>query len=291
VRESRDDDHAPTGGAPSLPPGSRGLAPAGGTSPGDDPSPGTSPGDDPIEYPGSGNGTSPGDDPFSMPVRGRVDPPGFWDDFGITGALEGSRLDATMDPRGWGNDIRLTGRVDGGGWQTESDPAGWSNTTKVTGRRTSSGYEGTVDRPGLWNDVDHRISETIRGAQVLREGRFDESWTPTWNEAVWRSGPDGSNLDRRVLEFDPPGWSNTTKVTLEANVPAGVEATIAATLYDGWKTEQERQDDYPDPAPGGTAPGDDGGYPTSPGDDYPTAPGYPTGPGDDYPTDIGYPYA
>jgi hypothetical protein len=239
-----------------------------------------------------------------MPVRGQVDPPGFWNDQTISGSLDGTRLDATIDPAGWANDIKLRGRVDGGGWETEVDPPGWSNTTRVTGRRTTGGYEGTVDRPGFWNDVDHRITETIRGVEVLRDGRFEESWTPGWDEAVWHSRPDGANVDRRILEFDPPGWSNTTRVVLEANVPAGVEATIAATLYDAWKTEQERQDDYPDPDPypGGTSPGDGGGAPTSPGDDGtypPTSPGDdggypgggyphgPTGPGD-YPD---YPYA
>lgn len=269
----RDEDEAPNGNTGIVPPNVRSVAPEGGTSPGDDV----------LDYPGGG--TSPGDEPIRMPVRGRIDPPGFWDDFSFDGSLSGDRLDATLDPRGWGNDIKVRGRVDGGGWSTEVDPSGWSNTTKVDGRRSGDGYSGTVDRPGLWNGVDHRIRETIEGVRVLREGHFDESWTPSWNEVSWRSAPNGMNIDGRTLEFDPPGWGNTTVVTLEANVPAGVEATIAAALYDGWKTEQERQDDYPDPDPYPVdpSPGDDPGYPTSPGDDG----GYPTGPGD-YPD---YPYA
>lgn len=240
----------------------------------------TSGGDDPYPTPDPypGGDTSPGDQPLRMPIRGRIDPPGIWDDYGFDGTLRGDRLEATVDPRGWGNDIRLRGHVDDRGFRTEVDPAGWGNTTDVSGRRTAGGFAGTVDRPGFLNDVNHVISETMRGAHVVREGRFDESFVPRFSEAVWRSAPNGSGIQGRTLEFDPPGWGNTTRVTIEANAPAGVEATLAATLFDQWKTEQERLEDYPDPGhPGGTAPGDDPGG-TAPGDD-PWAPGYP----DDYP--------
>lgn len=233
--------------------------------------PDTSPGDEP---PGGLPRTSPGDEPVAeLRVRGHVDPPGWFDDYGIDGALVGERLDATMDPRGWGNDVRLTGRVDHHRFQTKVDPAGWLNETSVTGVRRAGGYHGTVDRPGLWNDVDHVISEGRRGAGLVREGRFDEPLVPGFSEAVWRSFPNGRHgVAGRTLEFDPPGWANTTRVTLEAELPAGVEATIAAALFHEWKVEQERAEDYPDPGyphdryPGDTGPGDDGGLPTSPGD-------------------------
>ena len=262
----------------------RGLAP-GGTSPGDDPNP----------YPSPGGGTSPGDEPISMPVSGKIDPSGWWDDYTFSGSLQGDRLDARIDPRGWGNDVQLSGRVDYGGFDTRVDPRGWGNDTVVRGARTASGgFEATVDRPGIWNDVKLRLTETVRGAQITREGRFDESLTPSFSEATWRSTPSGTGGGARVLEFDPPGWSNTTRVDLVGNAPAGVEATIASYLFDQWKVEQERQAEYPDPDyPGPTGPGDDyptaPGYPTSPGDGggiydpYPTPGGYPTGPGDDYP--------
>ena len=253
--------------------GTRGLAP-GGTSPGDDPNP----------YPSPGDGTSPGDDPVSMPVRGTIDPSGWFDDYSFNGSLNGSHLDATVDPRGWGNDVQLSGRVDYSGFDTRIDPRGWGNDTVVRGARTASGFEATVDRPGIWNDVKLRLSETVRGAQVIREGRFDESLTPSFSEASWRSEPVGTGGGARVLTFDPPGFANNIRVDLVGNPPAGVEATIASYLFDQWKTEQERIDDYPDPSyPDPTGPGDD--YPTGPGDDYPTAPGYPTGPGDEM-----YPY-
>lgn len=250
---------------------------------------GTSPGDDPNPYPSPGDGTSPGDDPISMPVRGTIDPSGWWDDYTVDGSLNGDRLDATIDPRGWGNDVRLTGRVDHSGFDTRIDPRGWGNDTVVRGARTASGgFDATVDRPGIWNDVRLRMSETIRGAQITREGRFDESLTPSFSEATWKSYPVGVGGGGRVVEFDPPGWANNTRVDLVGNAPAGVEATIASYLFDQWKLEQERQAEYPDPSyPDPTGPGDDyptgPSYPTGPGDDYPTDPGYPTAPGDDYP--------
>ncbi len=249
---------------------------------------GTSPGDDPNPYPNPGGGTSPGDEPISMPVRGTIDGSGWFDDYSFDGSLRGDRLDATIDPRGWGNDVRLTGRVDYSGFDTRIDPRGWGNDTVVRGARTASGFEANVDRPGIWNDVKLRMTETVRGAQITREGRFDESLTPSFSEASWHSEPVGTGGGGRVLTFDPPGWANNTRVDLVGNAPAGVEATIASYLFDQWKTEQERQDDYPDPSyPDPTGPGDDyptgPSYPTGPGDDYPADPGYPTGPGDDYP--------
>jgi hypothetical protein len=233
---------------------------------------------DPKPYPDGD--TSPGDEPQRTRVNGHIDPPGWFDDYLFDGSLDRGRLDATIDPRGWFNDIRVTGRVDHGGFETTIDPKGFGNDTSVSGTRTSSGFDGTVDRPGLWNDVRHRIDETVRGGQVLREGRFDERLVPSFSEAVWRSSPVDAGDGARLLEFDPPGWGNTTRVTLEGNQPAGVEASIAAHLFDSWKTELERQDDYPDTDypdtdypdtgyPGDTGPGDDSGYPTSPGDDYP----------------------
>ena len=237
--------------------------------------------------PGSFDGpTSPGDDPYSTPVRGQIDPPGWWNDYQVDGAVRGTQLDAQMDPPGWLNEVQLSGRVDYSGFDTRIDPRGWGNDTTVVGARTSSGFTGTVDRPGLWNDVRHSITETVRGAQVVREGRFDETLVPSFMEASWRSEPVGTGGGARRLTFDPPGWGNDTRVDLEGNPPAGVEATIAAHLFNEWRIEQERQDDYPDP-----------GYPdpTYPDPSYPSVPGGPTGPGDDsgYPTspgDDGYPY-
>lgn len=212
-------------------------------------------------------GTSPGDEPIAMPVRGLIDPPGWWNDYTVDGHLERDRLDATIDPRGWMNDVRLNGRVDYAGFDTRIDPRGWGNDTVVRGARTANGFDATVDRPGIWNDVRLRITETVRGAEVIREGRFDETLVPSFNEATWRSTPVGFGGGARVLEFDPPGWSNTTRVDLEGNVPAGVESTIASYLFDQWKLEQERRNDYPDPSyPDPTAPGDDDDYPTALGD-------------------------
>lgn len=251
------------------------------TSPGDDPyapSPtfphddGTSPGDDPIHAPyPPGGGTSPGDDPTRTRVSGHIDPPAWFDDYTFDGTLDRSRLDVTIDPRGWWNDIGVTGRVDAGGWNVKIDPPGWGNTVHVDGQRATSGWKGTVDRPGPWNDVEHRISESRSGRGVTREGRFDERLVPSFSEAKWRSSSAGGSA--RLLEFDPPGWGNTTRVTLDGNPPAGVEAVIAAHLFDAWKTELERQAEYPDPDyPDPTGPGDDYDYPTAPGDDYPTTP-------------------
>lgn len=230
---------------------------------------------------GSGNG--PGDEQARMPVRGHIDPPAWFDDYLVDGSLEGDRLRATIDPRGWFNDISVSGHVDHGTFSTRLDPRGWSNETAVRGERTYDGYQGSVDRPGLWNDVRHPISETIRGTEVLREGRFDERLVPGFSEAVWRSFPNDAHGGSRTLEFDPPGWSNTTRVTLEGSLPAGVEATVAAHLFDAWKTELERQAEYPDPGhtdpsgPGDEHGGWDPGYP-EPG--YPSVPGSGNGPGD-----------
>ncbi|MCW2927555.1 MAG: hypothetical protein JWM86_1523 [Thermoleophilia bacterium] len=277
----------------------RGLAPGGGTSPGDEPI------DPATDYPPfderfpEGGGTSPGDEPLRMPVRGTIDPPGFWNEGTIDGDLRGTRLDARIDPPGWGSaDVELSGRVDYGGFSTKVDPWGWGNDTAVSGTRSGNGFRGTVDRPGIWNDVNHVIEETVRGAQVTRHGRFDEALTPGFSEASWTSTPVGTGGGARILEFDPPGWGNTTRVTLEGNLPAGVEATVAAHLFNEWKLEQERLDDYPNTGNGGTSPGDDGSYPgsgypgdTSPGDDgsgYPGNGGYP-GSGGGYPGSGGYP--
>jgi hypothetical protein len=217
-------------------------------------------------YPEDRNG--PGDAPISMPVRGEINPSGWFDAYEFDGDLRGSRLDATIDPRGWGNDIRVTGQVDWAGWDVSVDPRGWANDTRVIGARDAGGFAGVVDRPGIWNDVQHRITETVRGARVLREGRFDERLTPGFAEASWSSKPVGTGGGSRELMFDPPGWANNTLVTLEGNPPAGVEASIAAHLFDAWKTEQEREANAPDP--------------DHPDTDYPTAPGYPNGPGDSY---------
>ena len=231
-------------------------------------------------YPEPGGGTSPGDEPIAMPVRGFIDPPGLWNDYGIDGRLDGSRLDATIDPRGWWNDVHVSGRVDGGGFRTTVDPAGWGNDVQVRGTRSGNGFRGEVSRPGWFNDVDHRITETVQGAQLLRHGQFDEPLTPGFAEVEWESSPVGVGGGGRVLEFDPPGWGNTTRVDLEGNPPAGVEASVAAYLFDQWKLEQERQAEYPDPGyPDPTSPGDDPTGPTSPGDDGGSYP-YPGG---DYP--------
>lgn len=226
----------------------------------------------------SAPGNGPGDERLRMPVRGHIDPPGWFDDYVINGSLDGDRLRATIDPRGWFNDIDVSGRVDQGGFSTRIDPRGWNNDTSVHGQRTYGGYDGSVDRPGLWNDVRHPINETIRGAHVLREGRFDERLVPGFSEASWRSFPNDAHGGSRTIEFDPPGWGNTTRVTLEGNAPAGVEATVAAHLFDAWKTELERQAEYPDPAyPGPSGPGDERvGWDPS----YPTVPGSGNGPGD-----------
>jgi hypothetical protein len=122
----------------------------------------------------------------------------------------------------------------------------------------------------------------VRGASIIREGRFDEALTPSFSEASFRSTPNGSGGASRTLEFDPPGWGNTTRVTHEGNVPAGVEATVATHLFDTWKIEQERQADYPDTDnPSGTSPGDSG-YPDTGGYPDPSYPGDTSG-GDGYP--------
>ena len=242
----------------------------------------TSWGDDPIDdgsgyptgpvgpvYPGPGGGTSGGDDAVRMPVSGHIDPPGWFDDYTFDGTLDRGRLDVIVDPRGWFNDIEVDGRVSDTSWDVDIDPPGWGNTTRVDGHRTSWGsYDGTVDRPGIFNDVEHRITETVRGTQLIREGRFDERFVPGWSEATWRSAPTNTGDGARLLEFDPPGWGNTTRVTLDGAPPAGVEAAVAAHLFDAWRTEQERQAEYPDPGyPDPTGPGDDYDYPTGPGDD------------------------
>ncbi|MCB0878477.1 MAG: hypothetical protein KDC46_05800 [Thermoleophilia bacterium] len=259
----------------------RPVAPTAGTSPGDDPS---WPYDS--SYPGSGTGTSPGDDPASGRIDGHIDPPGWFDDYTFDGSLDRSRLDMTIDPRGWFNDVSVNGTVTSSSWDTRIDPRGWANDTKVDGHRSGSGYTGTVDRPGLWNDVRHTIKESVRGGELIREGRFDETLVPSFSEASWRSAPAGDGA--RLLEFDPPGWGNTTRVTITGPAPAGVEATVAAHLFDTWKTaleeEARRQNDYPDTGHGGgTSPGDDSSYPSYPDyPGYPGYPGYPTSPGDSW---------
>jgi hypothetical protein len=234
-----------------------------GTSAGDDPVTEPYPGDHVLVDPYPGSGTSPGDDPVDPRVSGHVDPPGWFDDYTYDGTLDGTQLDVEIDPRGWWNEIGARGRVDANGWDVTLDPPGWGN-VQVSGTRTRSGYEGVVDRPGLWNDVQHAIRETGAGAGVTREGRFDERLVPSWSEATWRSFPADAARGTRTLEFDPPGWANTTRVTLDQPAPAGVEATIAAHLFDQWKLQLERDAaDYPDP----DYPDPD--YPTAPGDDYP----------------------
>jgi hypothetical protein len=207
--------------------------------------------------------TSPGDEPTSMPVRGHVDPPGWFDDYSFDGSLAGGQLDAKFDPRGPWNTVHVTGRVDGAGYDTRIDNQGWGGVTTLRGARQGDGsFSGSVDRPGLWNGATLRVSETVHGASIVRDGHFDESLTPSFAEASWHSEPVDAGGPGRTLDFDPPGWGNTTHVSLEGDPPAGVEASIATHLYDQWKTEQERQaqqdSDYPDTSTsGGTSGGDD----------------------------------
>lgn len=234
------------------------------------------PGSHPTD-PGNGPGDSGGPSGW-MSVDGTVDPPGLWDSYSIFGELSNGRLDATMD-MGWGSDARLSGRVDGGSFRTSVDTPGWGNDVDVTGYRTSNGYRGTVDLPGSWSSMDHVITETSRGARAIRNGRFEDPFS--FSDARWSSSPDGYG-GGRTLTFDPPGWNGTTHVTLNSNVPAGVEATIAAALYNDWKQDNEYpgydpydpyvpydpyDPGYPDsgyPGDGGNGPGDGGGW-----DDYP----------------------